>query len=251
MSQKLRTCYLLLGCGPNAISDHVLMPATPFVVETMKKKFDKKPKKIGEVFKGTVDGLPISIIPTGIGSPSAACKMEGIHFSGKKPKVIRVDYCGALDPEMKIGDIIIASSGLIGDGTTPHYVDDVNKEIPADEELLKLLISQADRQDMSCHVGAVWSHDALLREPPELVKKAQSRGAIAIDMETTVIYALGQLYDISTVAILVVTDNPANDLYLTKMNSFSPKILTNLEKSLNLALNVIKELQDSLKTNGD
>ncbi|MHA1145572.1 MAG: nucleoside phosphorylase [Candidatus Helarchaeota archaeon] len=244
MSEKLRMCYMMLGCGPSAISDYVIMPATPIVVNQISKKFDEKPKKTGEILKGKVNDIPISIIPSGIGAPSAACKMEGINFSKKKPIIIRLDYCGALDPEIKIGEVIVATAGLIGDGTTPHYRTDDEISIPASQELLDLFMSKAETRGLSFHAGPIWSHDALLREPPELVEKARSHGAIGIDMETTIIYALGQIFDMKTLAILVVTDNPGNNQHISQMKSFSPMILKNIDESMKVVFGMISDLAE-------
>jgi len=37
--------------------------------------------------------------------------------------IIRIGTCGALDENIKVGDIIIVDKVIRGDGVTPYYVD--------------------------------------------------------------------------------------------------------------------------------
>lgn len=241
MSDRSRMSYLLLGCSPRSISNLIIMPATPFVARQIEKRFDEDPKKHGDVLNGTMDGLPVSIIQSGIGAPSTACKMEGIRHAKDAVTLIRVDYCGALLPEIRIGDIIIPTAALRGDGTTPHYVRSGNLPISAHPELLSALMAEADKKDIKYHAGPVWTHDALLKEPPELIEKARSHGAIGIDMETSAVFTIGEIYNLKTASILVVTDNPSKNQTILTMTSFPPRILNNLQKSIDIMLAVFKE----------
>jgi uridine phosphorylase len=246
MSRESQITYMVLSCRPKDIAPTILLPATDYVMGIIKKHFKKDNMKThGKIVSGVYNDANISFTTSGIGAPAAAMTMEALRAAGVK-SIVRVDYCGSLTDDIEIGDIIICSEAICGDGTTPHYLtpDSPYPRVPGDSGLLSKLKEGFESKKVKFQYGPVWSHDALFKEPPELLEKARSYGAIAIDMETSAIFALGQLYNISTAAILVVTDQPHGKEFLTEKIKLSPRILQNLDKSIDNALNNLSPIED-------
>src|SRR5262249_22646816 len=65
----------------------------------------------------TADGRPLSIQATGIGGPSAAIVLTELAELGVK-RAIRVGTCGALDPALAHGDLVVVGEALATDGTS-------------------------------------------------------------------------------------------------------------------------------------
>ncbi len=72
-------------------------------------------------YTGMLDGEKVSVTSTGIGGPSAAIAMEElvrlwgqIHLSGSEPAV-------ECRPEVKSGDIVIATGSIRMEGTSKEY----------------------------------------------------------------------------------------------------------------------------------
>jgi len=244
MSREDQMTYIVLNCKVKDITQKIILPATDYVMQSIKKHFEKV-ETHGKVLRGNYEGSVVSLATSGVGAPAAAMTMEALRVAGVK-HIIRVDYCGALTDNIEIGDIIICSEAICGDGTTPHYLnpDSPFPRVPADSILLSKIKEGFKSKKKECHCGPVWTHDALFKEPLDLIQKARSHGAIAIDMETSAVFALGNLYNISTAAILIVTDQPRGKEFLDEKIRISPQILQNLDFAIDNALKTLSSIKD-------
>ncbi|MFX0139481.1 MAG: hypothetical protein ACFFDN_37920, partial [Candidatus Hodarchaeota archaeon] len=145
---------------------------------------------------------------------------------------------------IEIGDVVISPSAIRGDGTTPHYLpDSKDLKIDGDIDLTNYLVEQFKQAKISFHVGPVYSHDAIFKEPESLIQKIKGLRAIAIDMETSILFTLGFLNNISTTSIMVVTDHPAKNQRLFEMKTLSPVIFKNLDKTIDVVLDSLIKIK--------
>ena len=76
-------------------------------------------------YTGTLDGVKVSVTSTGIGGPSASIAMEELFRCGADT-FVRIGTCGGMQPEVKSGDIVIATGAIRMEGTSrgicPHRV---------------------------------------------------------------------------------------------------------------------------------
>lgn len=98
-------------------------------------KFLDEPEKIMEnreyrTVTGTYKGRKILVMSTGIGAPSAAIGIEELHNIGVKT-VIRVGSCGALQPEIGLGDLIVGEGIVRDDGLTKKYAPEIYPAVPS------------------------------------------------------------------------------------------------------------------------
>jgi uridine phosphorylase len=114
--------------------------------------------------------------------------------------------CGALREDIKIGDLILATASIRGEGVTPYYVDSSFVTEP-DPTLAEALSAAAKKLGATLHTGKVWSTDALLRETKELVEEKAAAGAIAVDMVSSTLLTIAQLNKIKAASLLAVSDN--------------------------------------------
>ena len=83
--------------------------------------FDKQNiKQHGEVYTVEFSKTKLSIIPSGVGCPATSLKLEALR-SLKIQAIIRFDFCGSLTDDVEIGDIVIVTKAICGDGTTQQY----------------------------------------------------------------------------------------------------------------------------------
>lgn len=243
MSSDSQVVYMVLNCSPKRIAPRVMLPATDYVVHQIHKHL--KLDSYGKTGKGQYNNTPISVVSSGIGGPMAAMVMEALKRA-KVKYIIRVDYCGALSPDVMIGDIVLCTAAICGDGTTPHYLNTTNivNKIEADPQLIAIIRNELKCHKIPFHEGMVWTHDALFREPLSLLENARSQGAIAIDMETSIVFTLGELFGIPTASILLVTDKPTGQDWDDQNIKISPKVFQNLDKVIDSVLTVLSELPD-------
>ena len=242
MSDKSLKCIIFLGCRAKKIAPIIIMPVTDLIKNKIMSYFEEKPKSHGEVFTGKYDEKNISIITSGIGCPSASLKLEALREL-KIDAIIRFDFCGSLTEDVDIGDVVIANKAICGDGTSPHYWNfEKEKIVECNDQLLKKISALIEENNIEYHVGPVWTTDALFKETPELIQKALNKSAIAIDMETSIIYTYGALYNIPTISIMVVSDQPFRGEGGFSVPVISAKIMDNIQKTAKLILELSNEI---------
>jgi uridine phosphorylase len=207
-----------IGLGPGDVGQYVLVPGDPFRTPLIAKHLDGA-KEVAfsrefRTFTGTVDGVPVSAMSTGMGGPSVAIGVEELHELGVHT-LLRVGTCGALQPEVKMGDLAIAIASVRSEGTPDGYVP---KEYPAvaSLEVVNALVEAAQAAGARYHVGVMRSVDALYSDlvPDEMPRpdlRAEldmwmKAGVIGNDMETSTLYVVSRLRKMRAGTVCLVVD---------------------------------------------
>jgi purine-nucleoside phosphorylase len=146
------------------------------------------------------DGELLTIQSTGMGGPSAAIVFEELVLLGVR-SAIRVGTCGALDPRLRLGDLVLATETIPADGVGRSLTNGARPA--ADRALTAALRRAADPQ----RVGTIVSTD-LFYDPasPESERAWQAEGALAVEMEAASLFALGALREVAVACLLTVSD---------------------------------------------
>jgi len=152
-----------------------------------------------------LDSEPLTIQATGMGGPSAAIVLSELIALGAR-RVIRVGTCGALRPELKLGELVIARESVCRDGTSRAL--GAGERVRADPGLTAALIAAAP----TAHAGPVVSVDLFYDERSHRPAGTHATsGAIAIEMESATLLALGARADVPVACVLIVTDTFTDD----------------------------------------
>ena len=89
---------------------------------------------------------------TGIGTDNVEIVVAEILAITERPTFIRVGSCGALQPEMDLGDLVITTGAVRLESTTSFFVHDGYPAV-ADYEAIAALIEAAERLGHRYHVG--------------------------------------------------------------------------------------------------
>ena len=108
---------------PGDVGRYVLLPGDPGRVPLIASFFDTA-KEVAynreyRTFTGTVDGIKVSCCSTGIGCPSTAIAVEELIKCGADT-FIRIGTCGALQREVKLGDLCITTAAHTGGTCLPR-----------------------------------------------------------------------------------------------------------------------------------
>jgi nucleoside phosphorylase len=66
-------------------------------------------------------------------------------------------------------------------------------------------------ENIQARQGTIWTTDAAFRETRDQVASYRERGAIAVDMETSALFAVAAFRDVELAAIQVVSDSLAGE----------------------------------------
>ena len=129
-----------------------------------------------------------------MGGPSAAIVAEELIRLGAR-RLVRVGTCGALAPDLGLGDLVIAETALPGDGASRAL--GASGALPADPRLLAALRTAAPGARVGPVLSADLFYDPAPSHPPE---------ALAIEMEAATIFAVAARHGLAAACILAVTD---------------------------------------------
>lgn len=149
---------------------------------------------------------PASLTGPMMGAPYAAALMETLVAWGART-LLFFGWCGAISPEVTIGDIIVPTGAIIDEGTSLHYDGRTGDTAPSSPEAASLVKQAILSRGLPFHEGSVWTMDAPFRETPEKVTGAQDLGALAVEMETSALFTVGRFRNVSVGAVLVVSDD--------------------------------------------
>ncbi len=167
------------------------------------------PGKFREVFgcpvrEGRWGGLPLCIVGPAIGAPYAVMVLEKLFALGARA-VVALGWCGSLQPDLVIGDLVLPTDALSEEGTSAHYLVAGEKFTP-DDTLLRLLTARLAAVDHPHRRGRVWTTDAFYRETAQKVRDYGRQGILAVDMETSALFTLGKFRRLAVAVLLVVSD---------------------------------------------
>lgn len=151
----------------------------------------------------------ISLIGPVVGAPYAVMVLETLIAWGAQ-EIFFLGWCGSISEKVKIGDIIVATSALVDEGTSGHYKNNETRvSFPAASMLTTL--NDALRQNQAdFHNGVIWSTDAIYRETREKVKYFQRRDAIGVEMEISALFTVAKFRGVDLGAMAVVSDELAS-----------------------------------------
>jgi len=148
-----------------------LLPGDPFRTPKIAGAlFERGGKRAAELawkreyrsFLGRFRGKNLLITSTGIGGPSTAIAVEELARLGVTT-FLRVGTCGAIQPRMGIGDLVVTTASVRFDGASIHYAP-IEYPAVADPDVLFALIAAArdyqERTGVPCHVGITASSDS-------------------------------------------------------------------------------------------
>jgi purine-nucleoside phosphorylase len=151
----------------------------------------------------TPEGRPLSIQSTGMGGPSAAIVLQELAELGVR-RAVRVGTCGALDPDLEHGRLVVASEALAEDGASRAL--GAGESVAPDAELTGRLAAGLPEGVAPARIVTT---DLFYGDGPTTEARADAwrrRGAVAVEMEAATLFALGNRLGVATGCVLAVSD---------------------------------------------
>ena len=180
---------------------YAIIPGDPGRTELIAQYLDE-PEEIMfnrefRTFSGCLGGEKVLVTSTGIGAPSAAICIEELAHIGVDT-FIRIGTCGGMQPQVKPGDLVIASGAVRMDGTSKEYMP-IEFPAVADIDVTVALRQAAANLGLSSHTGVVQAKDSFYgqHDPDsmpagyELKDKWQAwlkGGCLASEMESGILF---------------------------------------------------------------
>jgi len=203
-------------CEKNDVGKVVLLPGDPERCKLISSLLDE-PHLIASnrefvTYTGKRNGATISCTSTGVGCPSASIATEELINVGAK-YFIRVGTCGSLQEDLGIGELIIVTGAVRGDGTSKEYIP-IEYPALASFRVVKALVESAEKLNINYHLGIVRTHDAFYTESPfahenykNKIKIWTESNVLAVENEAASIFVVSSLRKVYAGALLIPAGN--------------------------------------------
>ena len=188
-----------------ALAERVLLPGDPGRALALAQLLIAEPRMFnhhrglwGYTGPAQADGESLTIQSTGMGGPSAAIVLAELIALGAR-RAIRVGTCGALQPGLALGELVIAREAICLDGASRAL--GARERVSADPALTGALSAAAQA---GTHCGAIISVDLFHDGPP--LPDAAASDALAVEMEAAALFALGARAQVPVGCVLAVSD---------------------------------------------
>ncbi|MGI0131652.1 MAG: nucleoside phosphorylase [Thermoplasmata archaeon] len=209
-----------LGLRSGDLPACVLVPGDPdratAIAESWEEREAAGERREFRSFRGRFHGVPVGTVSAGIGGPSMAIVVEELARIGVRT-ILRVGSCGALQPELRAGDLAISRAAVRFEAASRAYAP---PEYPAvaDAEVVGALVGAARLAGVRFHVGITATVDSFYLEQGrpgwrgfvpvhrggDPVEALRALGCMNVEMECATLLTIASLYGLRAGAVCTV-----------------------------------------------
>jgi len=201
-----------IGAAPGDIASAVLLPGDPYRAKWAAETFLEKPRLVNEVrgmlgYTGTWRGNEVTIQGSGMGMPSLSIYVNELIRDYDAQTLIRIGSCGAMQEKVGLRDVILAMTASTVSTPSRGMFRELQFAPCADWSLLRAAAAAAEAQDITPHIGGIYSSDTFYDERPDLNEQMVRHGVLGVEMEAAELYTLAARYGRRALAVLTVSDH--------------------------------------------
>jgi purine-nucleoside phosphorylase len=201
-----------IGAKQGQIAPTILLPGDPlrakYIAETMLEDvvcYNQVRGMLG--YTGRYGDKSISVMGTGMGMPTLSIYVHELVTEYDVKTLIRVGTCGALQPHLKIGDVVLAMTASTDSHINKLRFGGMDFAPAASFDLLLKAYEAAAARGIRVYVGGIFSGDTFYSDDPEGWKKWAAYGVLVCEMETNGLYTLAAKFKVDALSVLTVSDS--------------------------------------------
>ncbi len=195
-----------IGAQPGQIAPTVLLPGDPlrakYIAETMLDDvicYNQVRGMLG--FTGRYRDKRISVMGTGMGIPTLSIYVNELVTEYDVKTLIRVGTCGALQPHLKVGDLVLPMTSSTNSNINKLRFGGMDYAPVASFDLLLKAYHAATTRGLSVFVGGMFSGDTFYHDDPAWWKKWADYGTLVG------LYTLAAKFKVDALSVLTVSDS--------------------------------------------
>lgn len=200
------------------IADTVLLPGDPLRAKWIAETYLDGAQQVTSIrnmlgFTGTFDGRSVTVMGSGMGIPSVSLyATELVREFGVK-RIVRIGSCGALLPEVKLGDVIVVTGASTDSGVNRTRTGGWDLAAVADFDTVRRLVAAVGAAPV--HIGTVLTSDLFYEPENGKFDRAGALGHLAVEMEAAGLFGVAAEEGIAAAALLTVSDHLITEEQLT------------------------------------
>jgi purine-nucleoside phosphorylase len=201
-----------LSAQPGEFADTVLLPGDPLRAKHIADHHLDDARQVNAVrnalaFTGTYRGMPVSVLGTGMGIPSASIYSHELVKEYGVERLVRVGSCGSVQDHVGLRDVILAAGACTDSNVNRARYAGIDFAAIADFGLLRTAAEAAEQRGLAVHVGNVHSADLFYDPRDGLFATMERMGVLAVEMEAAGIYGVAAELSARALTVLTVSDH--------------------------------------------
>lgn len=201
-----------ISAEPGDFAESILLPGDPLRAQRIAESLFNDVRQVNSVrnmlgFTGSYEGMPVSVMGTGMGIPSSAIYVTELIRDFGVRRLIRVGTCGGVADEVGVGDVVLAIGAATDSLINRARYKGWDFAATPDYALLAAAMDAASGVDAPVHVGNIHSGDLFYHPDPDVVDCWNHMGILAVEMEAAGLYGIAAEERVRALAISTVSDH--------------------------------------------
>ncbi len=218
-----------IDLAPDEVAPYCLFCGDPARAERIARSFDavrvERRNREYVSFTGTYRGAPLTVMSTGIGCDNTEIAVIEYCQLIEGPTFLRIGSCGALRPEVRLGELIVSTGAVKLENTTSFFVVDGYPAV-ADREVTLAVIEACEAEKLTpYHVGLTASASGFYgaqgrKVPgfpvryPDLPAELERMNVVNFEMETSALFILSNLRGVRAGCVCAAYANRHHNVFI-------------------------------------
>ncbi|MDH3517899.1 MAG: purine-nucleoside phosphorylase [Acidimicrobiia bacterium] len=201
-----------IAAEPGEFAEAVLLPGDPLRARHIAEVYLDDCRGVTAVrnmlgFTGTHRGMPVSVMGTGMGIPSASIYITELidHYGVKR--LIRVGSCGGISKDVALRDVIVATGASTDSNVNRARYNGWDFAATADFGLARSAVDAAHGLGVAIKTGVIHSADLFYNPATDPFGVMDRMGVLAVEMEAAGLYGAAAERGARALTIATVSDH--------------------------------------------
>ena len=200
-----------MSAAPGEFAEAILLPGDPLRAKYIAEKFLDDARQVTAVrnmlgFTGTYRDMPVSVMGTGMGIPSASIYATELVKDYGVKRLVRVGSCGGVGEGIALRDVVLASGACTDSQVNRARYGGQDFAAIADFGLLRSAADAAAAAGVDVRVGNVHSAELFYDPRSTQLEMFRRMGVLAIEMEAAGLYGVAAEFGARALSIMTVSD---------------------------------------------
>lgn len=203
-----------IAAEPGDFAPAVLMPGDPRRAQRIADLILSDARQVTDVrgmlgFTGTYEGRPLSVMGSGMGQPSFTIYATELFSQFGVERIIRVGTAGGIGPNIKVGDVVVATGAHTDSAMNQLRVPGVSFSAVADFRLAMAAYEAGVAAGLGerLHTGTIMSRDHFYFTPKGQTEALARYGTLCVEMEAAALYGVAAEFGRQALAVLTISDH--------------------------------------------
>lgn len=190
----------------------VLMPGDPLRATYIAERHLDDARLVTNVrniggYTGSYDGVPVSVMASGMGVPSAAIYITELYRFYDVKTIIRIGTAGVFDPRLELRRVVAATECITNSSLPAQVVTNQAGPLVPTPELANVALRVANEKGLDLATGKVFTTDIFYEPDEDLATRMAADGVLCVEMETAGLYALAAAEGGRALSLLTMSDH--------------------------------------------